>query len=172
MESLVRFAREELGNPGLAALLDQPSFAFLQVLNSVSQGMNLFIIASGLSLIFGVLRVINFAHGAFYMFGACILYSAAESFGLGFWTGVAAAVAGLAAMAVVIERGLFRHIYDKEHLMQLLLTFAVVLILTDAAKMIWGTDQYSVSYPDGFAGAVNLGITWYPSGCSSSWSGR
>ena len=163
MDALVRFAREDLGNPGLATLLDQPAFAFIQLLNSVSQGMNLFIIASGLSLIFGVLRVINFAHGAFYMFGAYILYSAAESFGLGFWTGVAAAAAGLAAMAVVIERGLFRYIYDKEHLMQLLLTFAVVLILTDAAKMIWGTDQYSVSYPDGFAGAVNLGITWYPS---------
>lgn len=162
MEALVRFAREELGNPGLATLLDQPVFAFIQLLNSVSQGMNLFIIASGLSLIFGVLRVINFAHGAFYMFGAYILYSAAESFDLGFWTGVAAAAAGLAAMAVVIERGLFRYIYDKEHLMQLLLTFAVVLILTDAAKMIWGTDQYSVSYPAGFDGAMNLGITWYP----------
>ena len=162
MEALVRFAREELGNPGLATLLDQPSFAFIQVLNSVSQGMNLFIIASGLSVIFGVLRVINFAHGAFYMFGAYILYSVAESYGLGFWTGVAGAAAGLAIMAIVIERGLFRYIYDKEHLMQLLLTFAVVLILTDLAKMIWGTDQYSVSYPDGFGGALNLGITRYP----------
>ena len=162
MEALVRFAREELGNPGLATLLDQPSFAFIQVLNSVSQGMNLFIIASGLSVIFGVLRVINFAHGAFYMFGAYILYSVAESYGLGFWTGVAGAAAGLAIMAIVIERGLFRYIYDKEHLMQLLLTFAVVLILTDLAKMIWGTDQYSVSYPDGFGGALDLGITSYP----------
>ena len=162
MEALVRFVREEIGNPGLATLLDQPSFAFIQVLNSVSQGMNLFIIASGLSLIFGVLRVINFAHGAFYMFGAYILYSVAESFGLGFWTGVAAAGAGLAILAIVIERGLFRYIYDKEHLMQLLLTFAVVLILSDLAKMIWGTDQYSVSYPDGFGGALNLGITRYP----------
>ena len=162
MEALVRFAREELGNPGLATLLDQPSFAFIQVLNSVSQGMNLFIIASGLSVIFGVLRVINFAHGAFYMFGAYIVYSVAESYGLGFWTGVAGAAAGLAIMAIVIERGLFRYIYDKEHLMQLLLTFAVVLILTDLAKMIWGTDQYSVSYPDGFGGALNLGITRYP----------
>ena len=162
MEALVRFVREEIGNPGLATLLDQPSFAFIQVLNSVSQGMNLFIIASGLSLIFGVLRVINFAHGAFYMFGAYILYSVAESFGLGFWTGVAAAGAGLAILAIVIERGLFRYIYDKEHLMQLLLTFAVVLILSDLAKMIWGTDQYSVSYPDGFEGALNLGITRYP----------
>ena len=162
MEALVTFARDTLGNPGLATLLDQPSFAFIQVLNSVSQGMNLFIIASGLSLIFGVLRVINFAHGAFYMFGAYILYSVAESYELGFWTGVVGAAAGLAAMAIVIERGLFRFIYDKEHLMQLLLTFAVVLIMTDLAKMIWGTDQYSVSYPDGFGGAVDLGITFYP----------
>ena len=162
MEALVTFARDTLGNPGLATLLGSPSFASIQVLNSVSQGMNLFIIASGLSLIFGVLRVINFAHGAFYMFGAYILYSVAESYGLGFWTGVVGAAAGLALMAIVIERGLFRFIYDKEHLMQLLLTFAVVLIMTDLAKMIWGTDQYSVSYPDGFGGAVNLGITFYP----------
>lgn len=162
MESLVHFARETLGNPGLATLLDQPSFTLLQVLNSVSQGMNLFIIASGLSLIFGVLRVINFAHGAFYMFGAYIIYSVAESYELGFWTGVLAAAAGLAVMAIVIERGLFRFIYDKEHLMQLLLTFAVVLILSDLAKIIWGTDQYSVSYPEGFEGATNLGVTFYP----------
>ena len=162
MEALVTFARDTLGNPGLATLLGSPSFASIQVLNSVSQGMNLFIIASGLSLIFGVLRVINFAHGAFYMFGAYILYSVAESYELGFWTGVVGAAAGLAVMAIVIERGLFRFIYDKEHLMQLLLTFAVVLIMTDLAKMIWGTDQYSVSYPDGFGGAVDLGITFYP----------
>jgi branched-chain amino acid transport system permease protein len=144
-------------------LLSNPSFAFIQVLNSISLGMNLFIIAAGLSLIFGVLRIINFAHGVFYMFGAYIMYTVSKDLQLGFFTGVIAAAAGLSVIAVVIERGLFQWLYDKEHLMQLLLTFAIVLIMGDLAKVIWGTDQLSVSYPEGLAGATNLGFTFYPS---------
>lgn len=144
-------------------LLSSPSFAFIQVLNSISLGMNLFIIAAGLSLIFGVLRIINFAHGVFYMFGAYIMYTVSKDLQLGFLTGVIAAAAGLSVIAVVIERGLFQWLYDKEHLMQLLLTFAIVLIMGDLAKVIWGTDQLSVSYPEGLAGATNLGFTFYPS---------
>ena len=144
-------------------MLADPNFFTIQVLNSLSLGMNLFIIAAGLSLIFGVLRVINFAHGAFYMFGAYLAFSVSNSWGLGFWWGVLGAAVGLALMAVVIERALFRFIYDKEHLMQLLLTFAIVLVLGDVAKMVWGTDQYSVSYPPGLDGATNLGIEFaYP----------
>jgi branched-chain amino acid transport system permease protein len=143
-------------------LLSSPTFFFIQVLNSISLGMNLFIIAAGLSLIFGVLRVINFAHGVFYMFGAYIMYTVAQDMELGFVTGVIAAAAGLAFIAIVVERGLFQWLYDKEHLMQLLLTFAIVLIMGDLAKVIWGTDQLSVSYPDGLDGAVDLGITIYP----------
>ena len=163
MEAFLDFVRSDLGSPGLAMLVSNPQFAFIQLMNAISLGMNLFIIAVGLSLIFGVLRVINFAHGAFYMFGAYIVYTVAHELGLGFWAGVAASALGLAAMAVVIERSLFRFIYDKEHLMQLLLTFAIVLIMGDLAKVIWGTDQYSVSYPAGFDGATNLGISYYPS---------
>jgi len=144
-------------------LLSSPSFAFIQVLNSISLGMNLFIIAAGLSLIFGVLRIINFAHGVFYMFGAYIMYTVSKDLQLGFLTGVIAAAAGLSVIAVVIERGLFQWLYDKEHLMQLLLTFAIVLIMGDLAKVIWGTDQLSVSYPESLAGATNLGFTFYPS---------
>jgi branched-chain amino acid transport system permease protein len=143
-------------------LLSSPTFVFIQVLNSISLGMNLFIIAAGLSLIFGVLRVINFAHGVFYMFGAYIMYTVAQDLELGFVTGVIAAAAGLAVIAIVVERGLFQWLYGKEHLMQLLLTFAIVLIMGDLAKIIWGTDQLSVSYPDGMSGALNLGITFYP----------
>jgi branched-subunit amino acid ABC-type transport system permease component len=163
MDALVEYIRTELGNPGLATLLGNPTFAFMQLMNSISMGMNMFIIAAGLSLIFGVLRVINFAHGAFYMFGAYIVYSITQQMELSFWLGVVAAGLGLAVMAIVIERTLFRFIYDKEHLMQLLLTFAIVLLLGDLAKVIWGTDMYNVSYPGGLGGATNLGITYYPS---------
>ena len=143
-------------------LLSSPSFAFIQVLNSISLGMNLFIIAAGLSLIFGVLRVINFAHGVFYMFGAYIMYTVSKDLQLGFFTGVIAAAVGLSIIAIIVERGLFQWLYDKEHLLQLLLTFAIVLIMGDMAKIIWGTDQLSVSYPEGLGGASNLGFTFYP----------
>lgn len=163
MDVFLEFIRTDLGSPGLATLLSNPGFAFIQLMNSVSMGMNLFIIAAGLSLIFGVLKVINFAHGAFYMFGAYIIFTVTQQWELGFWLGVLAAAGGLAVLSLVIEQGLFRHVYDKEHLMQLLLTFAVVLILGDLAKVIWGTDQYSVPYPDGLSGAADLGITRYPS---------
>ena len=87
METFLDFIRDQLGSPGLSILLSNPNFAFIQLLNSISMGMNYFIIAAGLSLIFGVLKVINFAHGAFYMFGAYITYSVTEILGLGFFWG-------------------------------------------------------------------------------------
>lgn len=147
------------------SMLANPTFLFIQIMNSLSLGMNLFIIASGLTLIFGVLRVINFAHGVFYMFGAYACFSviqAMNSTGAGFWLGALAAALFLAVIAFFIERFLLRFLYDKEHLMQLLFTFAIVLIMGDVAKILWGTGQHSVPYPDGFKGAVDLGITFYP----------
>ncbi len=147
-------------------MLTNPTFLFIQLMNSLSLGMNLFIIAAGLSLIFGVLRVINFAHGAFYMLGAYVCYSTIDYFQEGtgsFWVGVIVAGIALAVLALLIERGLLRFLYDKEHLMQLLFTFAIVLILGDLAKVVWGTDQYSVPYPKGLDGATNLGVSYYPS---------
>lgn len=149
-------------SPGLAVLLTNPQFAFIQLMNSISQGMNLFIIAAGLSLIFGVLKVINFAHGVFYMFGAYIVYTVAQDWGAPFWLGCIASALALGLIALLIERTLFRQIYDAEHLMQLLLTFAIVLIMGDVAKWIWGTEQYSVSYPEGLKGAVDFGFAKYP----------
>jgi branched-subunit amino acid ABC-type transport system permease component len=134
----------------------------MNVFYGLALAMNMFVIASGLNLIFGVLRVINFAHGMFYMFGAYIIFTVTKSWGAPFVVGVLAAGAGLAVIAVVIERFLLRHLYDKEHLMQLLFTFAIVLLMSDAAKMIWGTDQYSVGYPPALRGAAQLGPTIVP----------
>ena len=129
---------------------------------ALALAMNMFVIASGLNLIFGVLRVINFAHGMFYMFGAYIIFTVTKTWGAPFWIGVLASGAGLAVIALVIERFLLRRLYDKEHLMQLLFTFAIVLLMSDAAKMIWGTDQYSVGYPPALKGAGRLGPTSVP----------
>jgi branched-subunit amino acid ABC-type transport system permease component len=146
-------------------MLLNPTFFFIQFMSSLAIGMNFFIIAAGLTLIFGVLRVINFAHGVFYMFGAYACWDVSTRLagsGWGFWLGVVAAGALLAVIAVIVERGFLQFLYKKEHLLQLLFTFAVVLIMGDAAKMIWGTDQYSVPYPAGFDGATNLYISYFP----------
>jgi branched-subunit amino acid ABC-type transport system permease component len=134
----------------------------LNAFYGLALAMNMFIIASGLNLIFGVLRVINFAHGMFYMFGAYIVFTVTKSWGAPFFVGVLAAAVSLAVIALVIERLMLKHLYGKEHLMQLLFTFALVLLMSDAAKMIWGTDQYSVGYPQGLGGAVNLGFVVLP----------
>lgn len=142
-----------------------PMILFIQVMNSLSLAMNLFIIAAGLTLIFGVLRIVNFAHGAFYMVGAYIALSILRVTGdtnLGFLLGVLGAGALMGAMAFVVERGLLSRLYDKEHMLQLLFTFALVLVIKDLVKMIWGSGQYSIGAPPFLRGAVNLGISHYP----------
>jgi branched-chain amino acid transport system permease protein len=146
-------------------MLLNPTFFFIQFMSSLAIGMNFFIIAAGLTLIFGVLRVVNFAHGVFYMFGAYAVWDVSTRIApgpWGFWLGVVAAALLLAVIAVIVERGFLQFLYGKEHLLQLLFTFAVVLIMGDVAKMIWGTDQNSVPYPEGLQGATNLGITYFP----------
>lgn len=146
-------------------MLTNPIFLSIQVLNALALSMNLFIIASGLTLIFGVLRIINFAHGAFFMLGAYALLTVLQGFGAteaAFWGGVLFAGVVLAALAFVIERFLLRHLYDREHLLQLVFTFALILIIEDGTKMLWGADQYSVSYPPSLSGAVDLGFIHYP----------
>src|SRR5258708_8014051 len=108
----------------------------LNAFYGLALAMNMFIIASGLNLIFGVLRVINFAHGMFYMFGAYIVFTVAKTWGAPFFVGVLAAAAGLAIIALVIERLLLPHLYDKEHRMQLLFTFALVLLMRRPPTLI------------------------------------
>src|SRR5215470_6816500 len=110
--------------------------------------MFLFLIAAGLSLIFGVLRVLNFAHGTFYMLGA---YS---TFQLVQWLGVSGGRFWMTALGGVVERFLFRRLYGKDELYQLLFTYALALILGDAAKMLWGTQQKSVSRPPELTSAL------------------
>jgi branched-chain amino acid transport system permease protein len=120
-------------------------------MGGLTAAMFLFLIASGLSLIFGVLRVLNFAHGSFYMLGAYIALQVVHWVSISapghFWLATIAATAGIAILGGIIERLLFRFLYGREELYQLLFTYALVLILGDAAKVIWGTEQLSVSRP-------------------------
>ena len=139
------------------------SFLFGQFLGGLTTAMFLFLIASGLSLVFGVMRVLNFAHGSFYMVGAYLAWQVVQWLAPmlhSFWLGALAAALGVAVLGGLIERLLLRHIYGREELYQLLLTYALVLILGDAAKAIWGTHQLSVSRPPLLSGGIEmLGIT-------------
>jgi branched-subunit amino acid ABC-type transport system permease component len=139
--------------------MPDPSFVFAQSLSGLTAAMFLFLIASGLSLIFGVLRVLNFAHGTFYMLGAYAAFQFVQWTGVSggmFWIAALAAATTIALLGGVVERLLFRHLYGKEELYQLLFTYALVLILSDVAKMIWGTQQKSVSRPPELTGAFSL----------------
>ena len=139
------------------------SFVFAQSISGLTAAMFLFLIASGLSLIFGVLRVLNFAHGSFYMLGAYGAYQFMHWLGPGpgmFWVAALGAALGIAVLGGLVERFLFRHLYEKEELYQLLCTYALVLVLGDVTKIIWGTQQKSLSRPPGLTGSVSvLGAT-------------
>ena len=143
--------------------MPDPSFVFAQSLSGLTAAMFLFLIASGLSLIFGVLRVLNFAHGTFYMLGAYVAYQAMLWLGPGpgmFWIAALGAALTIALLGGLVERLLFRHLYGKEELYQLLFTYALGLILSDVAKIFWGTQQKSVSRPPGLTGSFSfLGAT-------------
>jgi branched-chain amino acid transport system permease protein len=135
------------------------SFIFAQSVSGLTAAMFLFLIASGLSLIFGVLRVLNFAHGTFYMLGAYAAYQSVQWIGAGpgrFWLAALGAAAAVGILGGLVERFLFRRLYGAEELYQLLFTYALVLVLSDVARMLWGTQQKSVSRPPELSGAFSL----------------
>jgi branched-chain amino acid transport system permease protein len=141
------------------------SFLFSQFMGGLTTAMFLFLIASGLSLVFGIMRIINFAHGSFYMIGAYLAWQALQWLhpaGAAFWAAAAFAACGVGVLGAVVERLFFRSLYCREDLYQLLLTYALVLILSDAAKFLWGTGQLSVSTPPVLAGSVQIFGTTQP----------
>ncbi len=136
------------------------SFVFF-FLNGLTFGMVLFLIASGLSLIFGVLGVLNFAHGTLYMLGAYLAYQSVRSFGE-FWLALLIAPLLVAAIGAVSEIFLLRPVYGRPVAYQLLLTFGVILVVTDMVKMIWGMAYYSIPYPRLLSGSVPILGRGYP----------
>ncbi len=134
----------------------------IQALNGVQLGILLFLVAAGLTLIFGVMDLINLAHGALYMIGAYLaatFTAATGSFGLGLLLALPATLAfGLALEVLVV-----RHLYGRDHLDQVLATFGLILILNEGVRIVWGAAPMSVPVPDALSGSVHLvGTLHYP----------
>lgn len=129
-----------------------------QVLVGLSRTTILFIVASGLSLVLGVLRIPNVFHGSLYMIGAFLAYSVAVSIGgpAGFAVALLAAPLGVALISLIVERGLFCRLYEREHLMLLLFTFAFMLVFSDLVKLVWGSDYRSLSLPPMLQGSFTI----------------
>lgn len=149
-------------------MFELPDLALVigQLRSGLTTAMFLFLIASGLSLIFGVLKIINFAHGSLYMIGAYIawhLTTLLPQWGISFWIAVLIASVTVAVLGGLVERFLLRFMYRREELYQLLFTYALVLIFADACKYIWGTQPHSVSKPAGFTGAFEFLGVKFPS---------
>ena len=134
----------------LAGCLSAPACAVTQLSTGIIIGMLLFLVASGLSLIFGVLGVINFAHGAFYMLGAYFALTGYQLTG-SFVVSMLSGALGMAVFGALFERLLIKHIYGRDVLMQLLLCYGAVLILDDLVKIVWGADYKLMGMPPAFA---------------------
>ena len=146
-------------------ILGDPAFVVVQCLNGLTQAMFLFLIASGLTLIFGVLGVLNFAHGSLYMLGAYLSYTIASLFvgrPSAFWVALVLGSLGVALAGGLIEAVFLRPVYRRAELDQLLVTYALVLIIGDVVKFAWGPDNRSISRPAILAGSVLIGGRDFP----------
>ncbi len=133
----------------------------INILNGFCYGMLLFIISVGLTIIFGVMGVLNFAHGSFYMLGAylCLLI---VSHTKSFWLAALTAPLLVALLGALMEALLLRPLYGRDVSFQLLLTFGVLLVIDDAVKLIWGAGYHSIEPPQALAGSVNILGNPYP----------
>lgn len=137
-------------------------FLIAQTLNGLVYSMLLFLLALGLSLTFGMLRVINLAHGAFFLMGA---YFGITAWNLtqSFWIAIIVGSLGSALVGALLERLWLQRFYARNELDQVILTFGFALVFADLMKMFWGKDIRSIPVPSGFSGAVQIAGTYFPS---------
>ena len=139
----------------------------IQCLNALQYGLLLFLVASGLTLIFGIMGVINLAHGSFYMIGAYMAYALApivgSTLGGGFFATMAVGVVLAVLMGYVLEWAFFSFLYEREHLQQVLMTYGLILVFEELRSMLVGDDVHGVAPPDFLAGTLPLGeLMTYP----------
>ena len=144
-----------------------PVTFLIQCLNAVQYGLLLFLVASGLTLIFGAMGIINLAHGSFYMVGAYFAYGLAPWVGAhlhgGFFATLGVGLLLSIALGYALEWAFFSFLYEREHLQQVLMTYALILILEELRSMLVGDDVHGVSVPPLLSGAVPLGgVMTYP----------
>jgi branched-chain amino acid transport system permease protein len=131
---------------------------FIQLLNSVQYGLLLFLVASGLTLIFGIMGIINLAHGSFYMVGAYMAFSLTSLTG-NLATAIALGVILSVALGILLEWALFARLYRRDHLQQVLLTYGLVLVFEELRSIIVGNDVHGVAIPAVFSGSIQLSDT-------------
>jgi branched-chain amino acid transport system permease protein len=139
-----------------------PDYLITQIFNGLVNGGFYALLALGLSIIFGLLRIVNFAHGAMYMLGAFVAYYGAQYVHLPFFAALIVAPLVVGALGLVLETTLLRRLYDLDPLYNLLFTFAVVLVVEDLMRLVAGPLGSPYETPDILAGATNLGFTLYP----------
>jgi len=137
----------------------------VQLLNGLAGASSLFFVAAGLSLIFGVTRIVNFAHGSFFMVGIYLAYTLVDKLGasLGFWPALLIAAVAVGVLGALIEVLLLRRIYKAPELFQLLATFALVLVIKDAVLWLWGPDELLGPRAPGLKGSVEILGRQFPS---------
>lgn len=137
----------------------------VQLLNGLAGASSLFLVAAGLSLIFGVTRIVNFAHGSFFMVGIYVAYTLVEKLGssLGFWPALLIAALAVSVLGALIEVLLLRRIYKAPELFQLLATFALVLVIKDAVLWLWGPDELLGPRAPGLKGSIEILGRQFPS---------
>jgi branched-chain amino acid transport system permease protein len=139
----------------------------IQCLNALQYGLLLFLVASGLTLIFGIMGVINLAHGSFYMIGAYMAYALAPivggTFGGGFFATLAVGVVLAVIMGYVLEWAFFSFLYEREHLQQVLMTYGLILVFEELRSLLVGDDSHGVQAPEWLSGTLPLGeMMTYP----------
>jgi len=139
----------------------------IQCLNALQYGLLLFLVASGLTLIFGIMGVINLAHGSFYMIGAYMAYALApivgSTFGGGFFATLAVGLVLAVLLGYVLEWAFFSFLYERDHLQQVLMTYGLILVFEELRSLLVGDDVHGVQAPDFLAGTLPLGeLMTYP----------
>ncbi len=146
--------------------MDLPTF-LIQCLNALQYGLLLFLVASGLTLIFGIMGVINLAHGSFYMIGAYMAYALAPivgaTFGGGFFATLFVGLVLAVLLGYVLEWAFFSFLYEREHLQQVLMTYGLILVFEELRSLLVGDDVHGIKPPDILSGTLPLGdMMTYP----------
>ena len=141
--------------------MDFPTF-LAQCLNALQYGLLLFLVASGLTLIFGIMGVINLAHGSFYMIGAYLAWALAPLFGDQFLLQLAAGMVLAALLGFLLEWAFFSFLYQRQHLQQVLMTYSLILVIEEVRSIVAGNEVHGVQVPSWLSGSVNLGLMSYP----------